>query len=197
MTWWTDLKRWLTYNVFLTRKALKGHCRHEQNWGWDASNAFGRWDWSGYAGWHCTNCGEESAGDIGDYTCPACEGHAEWGNAGPTLMPKRSTDRYWSAVQNNTLKTPLAGRAYNWLMNVVWLQWFHTIKAIICVWLNRWLGTTSLHHNPERRYYSVHVAYLRGGSGFTGEFTQYWHEALVVGYGLLEWWVEERGDSSP
>lgn len=88
----------------------------------------------------------------------------------------------------------LRGRArheWNWGLTRA-LRWAYTLKAVACVWLGRWHDRVGGDYDDP-----VEVGYLGGGRGFDGEYTTYWWEVLVVGYGWGRWWVDERQDSSP
>lgn len=70
------------------------------------------------------------------------------------------------------------------------LCWLFTIKAIVCIVLNRWFEDDM---NNEQM---VHVAYADSGTGFDGEITVHWVAAVYVSRQWHKWHVFYISDST-
>ena len=70
-------------------------------------------------------------------------------------------------------------------------QFGFTLKCIICILFNL------TRPDPNKWNEWVEVAYLRSGTSYCpGEPTEYWYEAIVVGYGWRDWWFDVWMDGS-
>lgn len=83
------------------------------------------------------------------------------------------------------------GEEQNYFISEHW-RWFYRLKAALCLLLNL--------EPPKGTFVSFHVfvTYTDSGTSYSpGEPTEYWFEAIVVGYGVFSnWWATVYQDGT-